>query len=162
MATVVACGSIHQGDNRFDALSRGRQCTFVSIAGLIVHHTEKPIHSWNSDTIDHIVKKGDFMLRDALENGRIPDKQTFSIDELGAAVGWFSIERIAKPLSAMGTMESARVSQHETCYQRSLKACEKSYRAYQKAYVCNQLSSVTGACESTRESANEKFYILLF
>ena len=41
------------------------------------------------------------MLRDALENSRITDsdKQTFYIDELGAAVGWFSIERIAKPLS---------------------------------------------------------------
>ena len=82
----------------------------VSIAGLIVHHTEKPIHSWDSDTIDHIVKKGNFMLRDALENSQIPDKQTLSIDELGAVVGWFSIERIAKPLSATGKKESERVS----------------------------------------------------
>ena len=32
---LFACGSVHQGDRHFSAESRGRQCIFISLAGLI-------------------------------------------------------------------------------------------------------------------------------
>ena len=63
---VLACGSIHQGNRRFSADSRGRQCIFFSLAGLICHHAEMPMNTWNSRTIDKIVVQGDAMYRNAL------------------------------------------------------------------------------------------------
>ena len=69
---VLACGSIHQGNRRFSADSRGRQCIFFSLAGLICHHAEMPMNMWNSRTIDKIVVQGDAMYRNALADGRIP------------------------------------------------------------------------------------------
>ena len=32
---LFACGSVHQGDRHFSAESRGRQCIFIRLAGLI-------------------------------------------------------------------------------------------------------------------------------
>ena len=34
-STIFARGSIHQGDNRFSDISRGRECAFMSFSALL-------------------------------------------------------------------------------------------------------------------------------
>ena len=87
------------------------------------HHTEMPMNMWNSRTIDKIVVQGDAMYRNALADGRIPDAETLSVDDLPVAVGW-ACEVVAKNLVAAESKQSESVmaasepqcNANENCY----------------------------------------------
>ena len=70
---LFACGSVHQGDRHFSAESRGRQCIFISLAGLICpgicQHKEMTENMWNSQMVGRIV---------AFADGQIPDAENLS------------------------------------------------------------------------------------
>ena len=82
---AFACGSIHQGVDRFTTESRGQQCMFMSCASLFFNHTVMPVTTWDSQTTDQIVVHGDSMYRKALANGRIPYAETLTVEWLSTS-----------------------------------------------------------------------------
>ena len=52
-STIFARGSIHQGDNRFSDISRGRECAFMSFSALLCANSCY-ILTWTTETIDGI------------------------------------------------------------------------------------------------------------
>lgn len=82
---LFACGSIHQGNERFSSESRGRQCSYISLSALLVDQTI-PVFEWNSPTIDSILLLGDRMYLHALGNGLIPNAESLSVDNLPTVV----------------------------------------------------------------------------
>ena len=52
-ATCFVRGSIHQGDSQFSNISRGRQCSFMSLLALLCANS-CDILTWTSDIIDRI------------------------------------------------------------------------------------------------------------
>jgi len=73
--TLIVAGSIHQGNERFSDVSRGRQCCFMSFSALLCAQL-LPVAQWSTQTIDEILTQGDTMYLDALENHLIPDAET--------------------------------------------------------------------------------------
>ena len=71
--SLLACGSIHQGHERFKGQSRGKQCSFMSLS-VLINAQNIPVMEWNTSTIDSVLIRGDTMYLDAFENGDIPHK----------------------------------------------------------------------------------------
>ena len=65
-STFFARGSIHQGNNRFSDVSRGRHC-YVP---------------WTTEAIDGILIEGNVMYLKAFEERSIPDEETISLNYL--------------------------------------------------------------------------------
>ena len=57
--TVCLQGSIHQGSQFFNELSRGRQCAFIAFHALFSCESELPVQLWTTEFIDQILIKGD-------------------------------------------------------------------------------------------------------
>ena len=76
-----AVGSIHKGDERFSDISRGRQCTFMSLSALLCAQS-LPMSLWTTEVIDDILFDGDYMYKNSFENCLIPDTETLSLDYL--------------------------------------------------------------------------------
>ena len=51
-------GNINQGDDCFDVQSRGKQCAFNSLLGLLTAY-KKPITQWSPATLNSILLQGD-------------------------------------------------------------------------------------------------------
>ena len=83
--TFFARGSIHQGNDRFSNVSRGRQCAFMSLSALLCANS-CDILTWTSDTIDGIVIEGDAMYLKAFKERSIPDTETISLNYLPVKV----------------------------------------------------------------------------
>ena len=47
--SLLACGSIHQGHERFSAQSRGKQCSFImSLSAILTAHVTTSVVEWNT------------------------------------------------------------------------------------------------------------------
>ena len=68
---LYVAGSIHQADEMFSDLSRGRQCSFMSFSALLFSQVY-PIRGWHSFTLDQLLEIGDKLYLNALRNGEIP------------------------------------------------------------------------------------------
>ena len=66
--TVYLQGSIHQGSQFFNELSRGRQCAFMAFHALFLCESELPVQLWTTEFIDQMLIKGDRMFLHALTN----------------------------------------------------------------------------------------------
>ena len=84
---LFTAGSVHQGDECFSEVSRGRQCSFMSFSALLCAQTF-PIERWNTETIDEILTEGDGLYLDALRSGAIPDTEMLSLNYLPAVACW--------------------------------------------------------------------------
>ena len=84
---LFACGSIHQGHERFSGQSRGKQCAFMSLSALLTARNI-PVSEWNSTTIDNVLIQGDRMYLNALDNGLIPRQQLLFVDHLPTVVSF--------------------------------------------------------------------------
>ena len=80
-STFFARGSIHQGNNRFSDISRGRQCAFMSLSALLCANSSDII-TWSTDAIDRVLIEGDDMYLKAFEDLSIPDEETISLKYL--------------------------------------------------------------------------------
>ena len=63
-------GHINQGDECFDVQSRGKQCAFNSLLGLITAH-KKPITQWSPTTLNSILLQGDKLYLKAINSHSI-------------------------------------------------------------------------------------------
>ena len=84
-STIFARGSIHQGNNRFSDISRGRQCAFMSLSALLCANSSD-ILTWTTETMDEILLEGDAMYLKAFEDRSIPDEETISLNYLPGRV----------------------------------------------------------------------------
>ena len=75
---LFVAGSIHQGQERFSDISRGRQCSFMSFSALLCAQTLS-IESWTDAIVDQILFEGDKMYLNAFERRIIPDTDTLSL-----------------------------------------------------------------------------------
>ena len=91
-STLFIAGSIHQGHDCFSDLSRGRQCTFMSLSAFLCAQAW-PIMQWNVETIDQILTEGDKMFLNALEKDLIPDSETISLRYLPDRARWHSTNK---------------------------------------------------------------------
>ena len=105
--SLFACGSIHQGHERFGRQSRGKQCSFMSLSALLTAQTIS-VDRWDSTIIDHVLVEGDKMYLNAYNNGLIPREELLSLNNLPTvicfvpliylymyiAVCWFDISKI--------------------------------------------------------------------
>jgi hypothetical protein len=62
-STLFIAASIRQGHERFSAISRGRQCSFMSFSALFCAQSF-PVKQWTTKTIEQILIEGD----NSLEN----------------------------------------------------------------------------------------------
>ena len=60
-------GNINQGDDCFDVQSRGKQCAFNSLLGLLTAY-KKPITQWSPATLNSILLQGDKLYLKAVNN----------------------------------------------------------------------------------------------
>ena len=74
-------GTIHQGHESFNALSRGRQCPFMVLSALL-HSQSWPVHEWTQKALDELLHFADSMYLHALKKGDIPDTATLLISHL--------------------------------------------------------------------------------
>ena len=56
--SLIGCGSIHQGHERFSVDSRGRQEIFMCLAALL-YEQFLPIREWRCQDIDQVLLNGD-------------------------------------------------------------------------------------------------------
>ena len=56
--SLIACGSIHQGHERFSYDSRGRQEIFMCLAALLCEQF-LPIREWRCQDIGQVLLRGD-------------------------------------------------------------------------------------------------------
>ena len=90
---LFLAGSIHQGNERFSDISRGRQCSFMSFSALLYAQT-LPIEQWTAaSTVDQILAEGDRLYLDALVIRSIPDTETLSLNYLPSGPLQFSWQR---------------------------------------------------------------------
>ena len=84
-------GTIHQGDERFNSLSRGRQCCFMSLSALLFDRLCSSVSCrWTAENVDHILSVGDSMYLSSLQEGVTPDTTTLSINNLPKSVRWIA------------------------------------------------------------------------
>ena len=86
-AILSVTGSIHQGDERFSGISRGRQCSLMSFSALLCAQS-CPVWHWDTTTVNQILIKGDGMFQNVLESLSIPDIETLSLNYLPNQVCW--------------------------------------------------------------------------
>ena len=60
-------GSNHQVHERFNEISRGRQCSFMSFSALLCAQSF-PVQHWDTATVDQILIEGDGMYLNAPES----------------------------------------------------------------------------------------------
>ncbi len=60
-------GNINQGDECFNVKSRGKQCAFNSLLGLITAR-KKPLTQWSPTTLNNILVQGDKMYLKVMNN----------------------------------------------------------------------------------------------
>ena len=97
--------------------------------------------------IDKIVVQGDAMYHNALADGRIPDAETLSVDDLPFAVGW-ACEVVAKNSVAAESKQSESV----------MAASEPQCNANENCY--SQPSSVMAASEpQCKANENQTWFI---
>ena len=77
-AILSIAGSSHQGHERFNEISMGRQCSFMSFLALLCAQSF-PVRHWDTATVDQISVEGDRMYLNALESQSIPDTDTLSL-----------------------------------------------------------------------------------
>ena len=80
-------GSIHQGDEMFSDISRGRQCSFMSFSALLCAQIYSPQH-WRCCIIDQLLNEDDKLNVTALGNGEIPNAETMSVNCLPNQIYW--------------------------------------------------------------------------
>ena len=70
----------------------GRQCCFMSLSALLFDKLgSSTCCHWTAENVDHILEFGDKMSLDSLQEGLIPDTETFSISNLPQfAVHWIA------------------------------------------------------------------------
>ena len=88
---LLVSGSIHQGDERFSVVSRGRQCAFISLSALLCANSCHP-SQWTTQMIDYILIQGDSMYLTAYEEHTIPDTETISLTYLPDLARWFPLD----------------------------------------------------------------------
>ena len=84
---LCVAGSIHQGDEMFNDISRGRQCSFMSFSALLCAQVY-PTQHWQSFTLDQLLEEGDTLYLNALANGQIPNAETLSLNCLPNRIYW--------------------------------------------------------------------------
>ena len=84
--TVCLQGSIHQGSQFFNELSRGTQCAFMAFHASFSCESELPVQLWMTEFIDQILIKGDRMFLHALTNQLIPDTSSLLVSHLPVLV----------------------------------------------------------------------------
>ena len=81
--SLIGCGSIHQGHERFSDDSRGRQEIFMCLAALL-YEQFLPIREWRCQDIDQVLLNGDqFFL-----SSELLDKNASIRSKLPAAACW--------------------------------------------------------------------------
>ena len=84
-------GTIHQGDERFSSLSRGRQCCFMSLSALLFDRLCSSLSCrWTAENVDHILSVGNNIYSSSLQEGVTPDTATLSIN---LYAGWRRVAR---------------------------------------------------------------------
>ena len=101
---LLACGSIHQGHERFSCQSRGKQCSFTSLSVLLSEQAI-PVLEWNSATIDSVLVQGDHMYLNAFENDNIPREGFLSLNHFPTVVRW-SEERCQSVIDTISPIEA--------------------------------------------------------
>jgi hypothetical protein len=79
---------IHQGDECFNILSRGKQCAFMSLSAILTAQ-HSPLIDWSKTTLNNVLMQGDKMYLKALDNGLFnlaPGVEFLSIDNLPTVV----------------------------------------------------------------------------
>ncbi len=79
---------IHQGDECFNILSRGKQCAFMSLSAILTAQ-HSPLIDWSKTTLNNVLMQGDKMYLKALDNGLFnlaPGGEFLSIDNLPTVV----------------------------------------------------------------------------
>lgn len=66
-AIIFVWGSIHQCADRFDDVSRGRQCTFMSISVFLCERSSCPVSKWTTSTVDQVLTDRDALYLKAFE-----------------------------------------------------------------------------------------------
>ena len=92
---LIANASIHQGDGRFNDVSRGRQCAFKSLSALLCANSLS-ISRWTTQTVDRNLV-GDAMYVKAFEEQTIPDTETLPLTSLPDRARWTLMRDDAKP-----------------------------------------------------------------
>ena len=86
---IYLSSHIHQGDESFDIQTRGKQCAFNCLLGLLTAH-KKPLVEWSPTTLNRILLQGDKLYLKAVNNGLI---------NLAPGVEFLSVEDLAKVVS---------------------------------------------------------------
>ena len=85
---IYLSSHIHQGDERFDIQTRGKQCAFNCLLGLLTAH-KKPLVEWSPTTLNRILLQGDKVYLKAVNNGFInlaPGVEFLSVKDLPKVV----------------------------------------------------------------------------
>ena len=80
--------NIHQGDELFSVLSRGKQCAFMSLSAILAAENN-PLINWSKSTLNNVLLEGDKMYLKALDDGLInldPGVELLSVDTLQTLV----------------------------------------------------------------------------
>ena len=80
--------NIHQGDELFSVLSRGKQCAFMSLSAILAAENN-PLINWSKSTLNNVLLEGDKMYLKALDDGLIhldPGVELLSVDTLPTLV----------------------------------------------------------------------------
>ncbi len=79
---------IHQGDECFNILSRGKQCAFMSLSAILTAQ-HSPLIDWSKTTLNNVLMQGDKMYLKVLDNGLFnlaPGVEFLSIGNLPTVV----------------------------------------------------------------------------
>lgn len=107
---LYVAGSIHQGDEMFSDISRGRQCSFMSFSALLCVQGY-PIRHWHCFTVDQLLKEGDKLYLNALRNGQIPNAETILLNCLPHRIYWPFCSLEVRANSVNSLMSSHEIAQ---------------------------------------------------
>ena len=93
-ANLIVIGSVHQGVRRFSNVSRGRQCTFMSLSALFICANGCRVSQWPAETVDQILI-GDAMYLKVLET----KPETFSLTYLPDQVPYVNLSTMSACLT---------------------------------------------------------------
>ena len=83
--SLFACGSIHQGHERFGRQSRGKQCSFMSLSALLTAQAI-PVIEWDSAIMDSVLMQGDNMYLHSYNNNLIPREGLLLLNNLPTVI----------------------------------------------------------------------------
>jgi len=115
--SLFACGSIHQGHERFSDESRGRQEVFMCLAALLCEQF-LPIREWRRQDIDQVLLHGDHFFLSAFSSSEVPGKHA-SMSKLPTAACWSREKREegVKPTCFVSKLNTYKEhSSNTTCY----------------------------------------------